>query len=167
MTAPPADQWFVDHVRAADEVIDFCAGAGGSDDLHWPHRITVGPVQVITPNAHQLPERLQHTWRKRVLNPRDGLRGRYVSLHGGSPFDLADRPEGSHWERTEQEDRRPQVLRATGQPHSILPHAEGFQKPVSTLSGEDQGVHQSGVSPRTEGWGPVNPIKRGVSPAKS
>ncbi len=69
-------------------------------------------------DAHQLPKRLLDAWRKRVLIARDGLRGRYVSLHGGSPFDLADRSEGSHWERTEQEDRRPQVLRATGQPRN-------------------------------------------------
>ncbi len=92
-------------------------------------------------DAHQLPERLLDAWRKRVLNPRDGLLGRYVSLHGGSPFDLADRPEGSHWERTEQEDRRPQVLRATGQPprrrHSslnMLTPAEYEQKYTTTTA---------------------------------
>ncbi len=67
-------------------------------------------------DAHQRPKRLLHPWRQRTLIARDGLHGRYVSLHGGSPFDLSNRPEGSHWERTEREDRRPQVLRATGQP---------------------------------------------------
>ncbi len=76
-------------------------------------------------DAHQLPERLLHPWRQRTLIARDGLRGRYVSLHGGSLFDLADRPEGSHWERTEEEDRRPQVLRATGQPPNDLYYRPG------------------------------------------
>ncbi len=46
----------------------------------------------------------------------DLLLGRYVVPHGGPPLILADHSEGSHWERTDQEGRRLQVLRATGQP---------------------------------------------------
>ncbi len=85
-------------------------------------------------DAHQLPERLLHPWRQRTLIARDGLRGRYVSLHGGSPFDLADRPEGSHWERTEQEDRRLQVLRATGQHRRPVRHEDGAAAPAAARS---------------------------------
>ncbi len=74
------------------------------------------PQQLDPVDAHQLPERLLDPWRQRTLIARDGLRGRYVSLHGGSPFNLADRPERCQRQRTEREDRRLQVLRATGQP---------------------------------------------------
>ncbi len=67
-------------------------------------------------DAHQFPERLLDAWRQRALPARDGLLGRYGFLHGGPPSISADRPERCQRQRTEREDRRPQVLRATGQP---------------------------------------------------
>ncbi len=67
-------------------------------------------------DAHQLPEHLLDAWRKQVLPVRDGLLGRYGFLHGGPPSLLADRSERCQRQRSEREDRRLQVLRATGQP---------------------------------------------------
>ncbi len=47
------------------------------------------------------------------------------------PSISADRPEGSHWERTEQEDRRLQVLQATGQPRGV--GSTSMQEPMTAF----------------------------------
>ncbi len=71
-------------------------------------------------DAHQLPQRLLYPWRERTLIARDGLLERYGFLHGGPPSILPDHSEHCQRQRTEREDRRSQVLRATGQPRAAI-----------------------------------------------
>jgi hypothetical protein len=66
-------------------------------------------------SSDELPERLLDALGQYVLMLRAGLVGRYLVIHGGPPCDLGDRSERCQRQRTKREDRRLQVLRATGQ----------------------------------------------------
>ena len=73
----------------ADDLGDLLLHQLGQDAQADAHR---EGQKALLGDPHQLPERLLDARGQRVLTVRDGLLSRYVSLHGGSSFDLGRSP---------------------------------------------------------------------------
>ncbi len=119
-------------------------GAGGwdglarSDDLHWPRRITVGPVQVITPR--RLRDELLSLWRF------DSLREAQVIIEDWRIDDTTNRPHTAHAPGEVAGDM------ATAHPAMLVsfgpPMLTGYACPVTTVtSPRPSGSRRSGVLP--------------------